>query len=90
MIYLTEIHLSGGTSHKHVGAVRWRNPQGGKCGSGSVAVIVSWLRENENNRAYVRYGSKDVRVGVVKGDPPYLRSYADKTWNDNLLTLPRY
>lgn len=40
--------------------------------------------------AYVRHGAKDVRVGVVKGDPPYLRTYADQTWNDNLLALPRY
>jgi hypothetical protein len=90
MIYLTEIHMSGGTGHRHVGSVRWRNPSGGKCGSSTVAELVGWLEANDDNRAIVRYGSRDVRVGVAKGTPPYLRTYADKTWNDNLLSLPRY
>jgi len=89
MIYVTEIRMTGGSGHEHIAFARWRNPRDGKCGSSSVATIVRWLSE-EGNAAYVRHGAKDVRVGVVKGDPPYLRTYADQTWNDNLLALPRY
>jgi hypothetical protein len=89
VVYLTEIRMSGGTGHEHVASVRWRQSTDGKCGSSTVVVMVDWLGR-DGNRAYVRYGSRDVRVGVVKGSPPYLRTYADKTWNDNLLTLPRY
>lgn len=29
-------------------------------------------------------------VGVVNANPPYIRTYADKGWTDNLLYLPRY
>jgi hypothetical protein len=32
----------------------------------------------------------DVAVGVVDASPPYIRTYADGNWTDNLLALPRY
>jgi hypothetical protein len=90
VIYITEVRMIGGGSHEHIESVRWRNPQDGKCGSSSVVTIVSWLGGEKGNIAFVRHGAEDVRVGVVKGEPPYLRTYANQTWNDNLLALPRY
>jgi hypothetical protein len=35
------------------------------------------------------YSGKRANVGVVReaGKAPYLRTYADNTWNDNLLSL---
>jgi hypothetical protein len=32
----------------------------------------------------------DARVAVVEGELPYVRSYADGIWTDDLLGLPRY
>jgi hypothetical protein len=51
--------------------------------------MVRWL-EDGSVRAFVRYGARNVRVGVVERTPPFLRTFADQSWNDNLLTLPRY
>jgi Protein of unknown function (DUF3892) len=89
MIYITEVHMTGGAGHQHIGAVRWRNPNGGKCGSMSRAEIVAWIHDKKGD-ARVREGKRNVKVGVVKANPPYIRTYADKTWTDNLLALPRY
>lgn len=89
MVYVTEVHMSGGSRHTHIAEVRWRNPRGGKCGSSGVQAMIKWLSE-KGNVAYVRHGGSDVRVGVVKTKPPYIRSYADGDWTDNLLALPRY
>lgn len=35
-------------------------------------------------------GGNTVRVGVVNATPKYIRTYADGTWTDNLLALPRF
>lgn len=89
MIYITEVHMTGGPDHQHIGAVRWRNPDGGKCGSSSRAEMVAWIRD-KNGEARVRVGKSNVTVGVVNAAPPHIHTYADKTWTDNLLALPRY
>ncbi len=89
MIYISEIHMTGGSHHQHISDVRWRNPKGGKCGESTRATMVDWI-ENKAGKAYVRHGDRDVRVGVVKASTPYLRTYADKDWTNNLLALPKY
>lgn len=47
--------------------------------------------ENKTDSFYVLdpYTGKRANVGVVRetGKAPYLRTYADDTWNDNLLSL---
>jgi len=61
-----------------------------------------WIREDiiksieqKTNTFYVvdRYSGKRANVGVVYPDDhrsPYIRTYADGDWNDNLLSLPEY
>jgi hypothetical protein len=45
--------------------------------------------EAETNTFYTKVGGKRANVGVVNGaNGKYLRTYADNTWNDNLLALP--
>ena len=88
VVYLNEIHMSGRAGHQHVTAVRWRNPSTGACGNSTRTEMVKWIQNG--GKVYLRYGKADVKVSVVKANPPYLRSHADGTWNDNLLTLPRY
>ncbi|MGW6174348.1 DUF3892 domain-containing protein [Arthrobacter sp. NPDC055138] len=41
---------------------------------------------------HVGTGSSKVEVGVVHPEnaAPYLRTYADREWNNNLLALPRF
>ena len=59
-----------------------------------------WTREQviasidaKTNTFYVidaRHGRRvDVRVVRELGEAPYLRTYADADWNDNLLSLPQ-
>lgn len=44
---------------------------------------------NKTNTFYTQVGGKRADIGIVDGpNGPYLRTYADSTWNDNLLALP--
>lgn len=55
-----------------------------------------WTREQviasiraKTNTFYTHEGGKRAEIGVVDGaNGPYLRTYADGQWNDNLLALP--
>lgn len=91
MVYIAEVHMSpGGTGHQHIAAVRWRNPDTGASGENTRAQMVDWI-ENKNGEARVRDAAgDDVLVGVVNASPPYIRTYADNVYTDNLLDLPRY
>lgn len=90
MVYITSVHMVGGSKHEHIAAVKWRNPADSKTGDSSRATMVDWIK-NKGGAARVRDGAgHDVPVGVVDGHPAYLRTYADKVWTDNLLSLPKY
>jgi hypothetical protein len=77
------------SSHEHITHV-------GNIGNGSGNWI--WARadviqsiNNGTNTFYVFEGGKRSEVGVVNPDDgraPFLRTYADGYWNDNLLALP--
>jgi hypothetical protein len=90
MVYITEVHMSGGgPGHEHIANVRWRNPDTGATGENTRAQMVAWLNEGGEARVRDRYGD-DVRVHVVDASPPYIQTYADGVWTNNLLSLPRY
>lgn len=43
----------------------------------------------KSNTFYTFVGGKRADIGVVDGaNGPYVRTYADGVWNDNLLALP--
>lgn len=43
----------------------------------------------KTNTFFTRVNGKRADVGIVDGpNGPYLRTYADGVWNDNLLALP--
>ena len=88
MIYITAIHLVGGEGHEHIASVRWQTPANDKSGENTRAEMVVWI--NEGGQAYVSQGGNTAQVGVVNANPPYIRTYADGKWNDNLLALPQY
>jgi hypothetical protein len=44
---------------------------------------------SKTNTFYTLVGGKRADVGVVNGPSgPFVRTYADSVWNDNLLALP--
>jgi len=88
MVYITEVHMAGGAGHQHIAEVRWRNPENGQTGANSRAEMVDWIRKG--GEAYVTDGKNTARVHVVEVNPPYIQTYADGKWTDNLLALPRY
>lgn len=89
MVYVTAVHVDGTEDHEHIASVRWRNPSSGDTGQNTRAEMVTWIRD-KNGDARVESTPKDVRIGVVEAKPPYIRTYADGKWTNNLLSLPRY
>lgn len=91
-IRITHIRLSGGVrDHKHITHVRWVNREDStKTGDATVATIVEWI--DKGGKAYSGTGANAVPVGVVReaGQTPYLRTYADGKWNNNLLSLDTF
>ena len=87
-IWITGVHMEGGNHHEHIAEVKWLNDMG-KSGQSQRAQIVTWLQQG-GNFAKVARGQGSVPVGVVEARVPYLRTYADNTWTDNLLALPKY
>lgn len=91
MIYIYEIHtVPPGTHHGHIEEVKWKDPDSGNSGKMTREEMVNWV-SNENGAAYVCGDSAHIaRVRVVDADTPYIRTYADGDWRDNLLSLPHY
>jgi Protein of unknown function (DUF3892) len=91
MVYITQVHLSsGGSRHEHITDIKWRNPSSGKTGESSRATMVDWIRNKRGDARVRDNAGHAVRVGVVDASPPYIRTFADGVWTDNLLALPRY
>ncbi len=88
--YIAPVHFSGGTGHQHVSQVVWTNGSTFKGGVNSTSDMVQFIDKGGDVR--VSDGSTTVAVGVVRPDrgQPYLRTFKDKTWTDNLLSVPRY
>lgn len=86
MVQIKAVHMEGGTQHEHIALVKWRNGQ--ESGQSTRAQMVEYI--NQGNKAYVTDGTNTVAVGVVGATPPYIRTYTDGKWTDNLLALPRF
>jgi hypothetical protein len=89
-IYIQEVHMepANGTGHEHIASVRWVQPGSSSTTESTREQMVTWI--NGGGEALVTDSRGDVRVGVVKADPPYHRTYADGRLTDNLLSLPRF
>lgn len=88
MVYITQIRLVGGVTHAHISQVAWRNPVDGRTGISTRAGMIDFI--GGGGQAFVTDGVRSVAVGVVHANPPYIRTYADGVWTDNLLALPRF
>ncbi len=92
MIEIIKRHMVGGTLHEHIAKVKYLDGTIEK--EATRQAMVEWLDKSDNNKAivYSQDRKSSSYVGVVHRDnaPDYIRTYADKQWNDNLLTLPEY
>ena len=88
MIEITAVRMSGGR-HEHITDLRWRNPTDGEVGVSTRTEMVHFLAQ-QNGQAYVKDGIGAVEVHVVQANPPYVQTYRDGRWTDNLLALPRF
>lgn len=80
---ITCINLSaGGNRHDHIthagNGSTWRWP---------VADIVASIQAGSNTFFVLDSRGHRANVGVVAAHPPYIRTYADGIWSDNLLAL---
>jgi hypothetical protein len=89
VIEITAVKLAQGGRHEHIVEVQWRNPEDGSTGNSTVESIIEWLRR-PGSYAFVRDGAGRIAVAVVSVEKPYIRTYRDRVWTDNLLALPRY
>lgn len=87
---LSHGHTGTAASHEYITDLKWIDESDSKTGTNSKASLVEWI--DGGGHAYVGPLNGKVTVGVVKpaGLRPYLRTYADQTWNNNLLALPRF
>lgn len=93
MVFITAIRMNeDGTACEHIAEVQWVNPRTKHVGESSVATMVKFIDDHGEGVAQVQDEDGAVNVGVVrpKSGPPYIRTYANKRWTDNLLALPRF
>lgn len=91
MVYIYEVHMTaGGTTHRHIAKVKWKNPDSGKSGESTQEAMVDWISKKKGSAYVCGDAAHIARVGIVKAESPYIRTYADGAWSDNLLALPRY
>lgn len=88
MIQIIAIHMEGGERHEHIAELSWLNPETAATGATSRANMVNFIRGN--GKAFVKSENRKSLVGWVDASPPYVRTYADGVWNNNLLALPKY
>jgi hypothetical protein len=61
---------------------------GGKEWKWTRAQVIQSIRDGTNT-FHTFEGGKRADIGIVEGpNGPYVRTYADGQWNDNLLALP--
>lgn len=90
-VRITAIHLSqGGYAHEHITDVKWTSYEDDSSGQSTKAATIDWI--DKGGKAYVASATTKVPVLVIRpqGGTPYLRTYANGTWTDNLLSLPRF
>jgi len=78
---------SGGWSNEHIVRVKWVSDQDGEVGESTREAFVDWI-DNRDGYTYVQGPQSRSQVGVVRENPPYLRTHANGIWNGNLLAWP--
>ncbi|SKB72246.1 Protein of unknown function [Arthrobacter sp. 31Cvi3.1E] len=91
-VRITHVRIEGfPEDHQHITSYKWINEADNGTGTSNKPTMVEWI-DVKKGRAYVGTGPSKVEVGVVRPEnaAPYLRTYTDRQWNNNLLALPRF
>lgn len=95
LIYIEAVQMAGGgTRHEDIESLRWWQPEdsgrGRVRGEVTPRGLIEWMRRNGGRAKVVDEFGEDLEVRVVEADPPFLRTFVEGEWTDNLLALPRY
>jgi len=91
-VRITHVRFSTTTkTHETITHYKWTSLQDDSTGSSPKPSMVEWI-DKLGGQAVVGAGSAQVAVGVVHPTygQPFLRTHADGTWNNNLLSLPTF
>jgi hypothetical protein len=82
---------SGGYHHQHITDLKWVSDGDGSIGQNTRAQLVSWI-DTQGGVAHTGSGTTYVKVHTVHpaNGLPYLQTYADGEWTNNLLNLPPF
>jgi hypothetical protein len=90
---IIEIHLEGSERHQHITNVVWIDPRISPTSrvESTKQQMVDFINDNPGQTfVYDEPTRTKVLVGVVDSTPPYIRTYRDNEWQDNLLDLKKY
>ena len=92
MIRFTARRMNGvGNRHEHIQQLQWVNPQENQPNVSDVRpTLVDWVQTNPGQACVQDASGNHVDVRVVHAQTPYLQTYADGKWTDNLLALPLF
>jgi hypothetical protein len=92
VIWITAVQFDGSGNHNHesIRAVRWRDSDSERQGRYTVAEVVDLIRAH--TLVYVSDDAfeRTALVRVVDANPPYIRSWAQDKWGNDLLALPHF
>jgi hypothetical protein len=91
-IQITHVRYQGfSKNHESIIRYKWRNDATNAVGDNDKPSMVDFI-DGKKGTAYVSDGGSRVAVGTVHptNGQPYLRTYADGKWTDNLLALPTF
>ncbi len=93
-VRITCIRKDGGNHsnpHEAISHLRWLNENTGESDIITRLGLYDWLKQSTSNQAYVKDNRGNIAyVGTAETawGTKYVRTYADRTWTDNLLSLP--
>jgi hypothetical protein len=92
VIWITAIQLdsSGHEQHEHIRAVRWRDAESHQEGGYTVAELVDVIRAHTLVYVSDQALERTALVRVVDANPPYIRSWVQGKWGNDLLLSPRF
>ncbi|WP_020074917.1 DUF3892 domain-containing protein [Cryocola sp. 340MFSha3.1] len=93
-IEITRVHFEGfSKTHESITRYEYTDLSTGYTGrTVDKPTLVSWI-DNKQETAFVGSGYNRVNVGTVHpndGRRPFVRTYADGNWTNNLLSLPTF
>jgi hypothetical protein len=89
-VRFTQRHMSWGIQHQHIASLRWIEDGASDTKESSRETLVEWIRDKGGQGYVLDTAGDKAWVHVVPATPPYLQTWKDGIWTDNLLALPTY